>query len=190
MTLPEIEFELSAAQYKLMGFPGLQQGESLSLVLDGGILLPDSGAEHWYAVQAEPLEKRFVRIGPATYAFAGQIVEADIEYGREQLAYLSIDCGAAHLRVTCAPGGDGQMPYGTWETRHICGLAYVQGIVEDSYENPVGRNLNVIIWHFQRLVLAPGDAVFGEWHETSELPPHPLGVDRVFVTARIHKEGV
>jgi len=190
MTLPEIEFEFSAAQYELMGFPGLQQGESLSLALDGGILLPDSGAERWYTVQAEPLEKRFVRIGPATYAFAGQIVEAEIEYGHDQLAWLSVDCGPVHLRVTCAPEDDGQLPYGTWETRFISGLAYVQGIVEDSYENPVGRNTNVIVWHFRRLPLTPGDSIFGEWHESDELPPHPLGVDRVFVTARVHKEGV
>ena len=190
MPLSEIEFELSASQYELMGFPGLQQGESLSLVLDGGILLPESGAEHWYAVQPEKLEKRFVRVGPATYAFAGQIVEAEIEYGREQLAFLSIDCGPVHLRVTCAPGEDGQLPYGTWETRYISGLAYVQGIVEDSYENPVGRNLNVILWNFQRLVLTPGDAVFGEWHESGDLPPAPIGMDRIFVTARVHREGI
>ena len=190
MPLSEIEFELSAAQYELMGFPGLQQGESLSLVLDGGILLPDSAAVYWYTAQPEPLEKRFVHVGSATYAFAGQIVEADIEYGKEQLAYLSIDCGPVHLRVTCAPGEDGHLPYGTWETRYISGLAYVQGIVEDSYENPVGRNTNVIVWHFRRLVLTPGDAVFGEWHASDELPPHPLGVDRVLVTARVHKEGV
>ncbi|MBI3958052.1 MAG: hypothetical protein HY328_04505, partial [Chloroflexi bacterium] len=78
MPLPELEFELSAFQYELMNFPGLQQGESLSLVLEGGILLPDSGAERWYAVQPEPLEKRFVHVGPAIYAFAGQIVEAEI----------------------------------------------------------------------------------------------------------------
>lgn len=190
MPLSEIEFEFSASQYEMMGFPGLQQGESLSLVLDGGILLPDSSAQHWYAVQAAPLEKRFVRVGPATYAFAGRIAEADIEYGHDQLAYLSIDCGPVHLRATCAPGEDGQLPYGTWETRYISGLAYVQGIVEDSYENPVGRNINVIVWHFRRLTLAPGDAVFGEWHESDELPPHPLGVDRVLVTARVHREGV
>jgi len=190
MTLPEIEFELSAFQYELMNFSGLQQGESLSLTLDGGILLPDSGAERWYSVRAEALEKRFLHVGPATYAFAGPIVEAEIEYGREQLAYLSIDCGPVHLRITAAPGEDGQLPYGTWETRFISGLASVQGIVEESYENPVGRNTNVILWRFRRLILTPGDAVFGAWHESDELPPHPLGVDRVFVTARVHREGV
>ena len=31
MSLAEIEFELSAHQYELMGYPGLQQGESLSV---------------------------------------------------------------------------------------------------------------------------------------------------------------
>ena len=87
-------------------------------------------------------------------------------------------------------GDDGQLPYGTWETRYISGLAYMQGIVEDSYENPVGRNTNVIVWHFRRLILTPGDAVYGEWYASDELPPHPLGVDRVLVTARVHKEGV
>ena len=190
MPLAEIEFALSASQYELMNCPGLQQGESLSLLLDGGILLPDSEAERWYTVRAEPVEQRFLRVGPATYAFAGRIVEAEIEYGREQLAYLSIDCGPVHLRVTAAPGEDGQLPYGTWETRYISGLAYIQGIVEDSYEIPIGQNTNVILWQFRRLILRPGDAVFGAWHESDELLPHPLGVDRVFVTARVHKVGV
>ena len=139
---------------------------------------------------AEKLEKRFVRVGPAIYAFAGQIVEAEIEYGQEQVAWLSVDCGPVALRITCAPGEDGQLPYGTWETRSISGLASVQGIVEESYDLPVGRNTDVIIWNFRRLVLTPGDAVFGEWHESADLPPAPIGVDKVFVTARVHREGV
>ena len=78
MALAEIEFELSAHQYELMGYPGLKQGASLSLVLDAGVLLPDTAADSWFAVQTEPVPPQFCMIGPAHYAFAGQIVEADL----------------------------------------------------------------------------------------------------------------
>ena len=53
--LPQIEFELSAEQFALMGFPRLQQGLPLSAVLDGGVLLPEPGPDPWYTVQKEPL---------------------------------------------------------------------------------------------------------------------------------------
>lgn len=187
MPLPEIEFELPASQYALMGYPGLTQGQVLSVSLDGGVLLPDPGAERWYAVQPDPLEKRFVRVSPGVYAFAGQIIEADIEYGREQLAYLAADCGQVVLRVACAPKEDGQLPYGTWETRYIAGLAAVQGIVEDSYEAPVGRTLDVTVWSVRRLCLRPGDVTFAEWQETLDLQPAPYVHDRVYILARLHR---
>lgn len=190
MSLPEIEFELSAEQYGLLGYGGLQQGQSLTLTLDGGILLPDPAASFWFAVQPDPLPKVFRAIGPAIYAFSGQIDEADIEYGREQLAYLSVDCGDLFLRVTCAPGDDGQLPYGTWETRHIAGVAAVQGLLEENFEIGVGRNQDVTLWHFRRLILRPGDANFGGWHESVELPPAPFQYDRVYVTARLHRRTI
>ncbi|RME52671.1 MAG: hypothetical protein D6790_18445 [Caldilineae bacterium] len=187
MALPEIEFELPASQYERMNYPGLTQGRVLSVTLDGGLLLPDPEAERWYAVQQPPLEKRFVRVGPGVYAFAGQITEADIEYGREQLAFLAVDCGEVILRVTCGPQEDGQLPYGTWETRYIAGLANVQGIVEDSFQAPVGRTLDVTVWSFRRLCLTPGDVAFGAWQESVELPPAPYVHDRVYVVARVHR---
>ncbi|MEZ4677571.1 MAG: hypothetical protein R2932_25480 [Caldilineaceae bacterium] len=37
MALTEIEFELSAAQYQLMGYPGLSQGETLTIELESGV---------------------------------------------------------------------------------------------------------------------------------------------------------
>ena len=187
MALPEIEFELSAAQYALMGYPGLQQGQPISLMLDGGILLPDPGASFWFAVQQEQLAKTFQKIGPAVYAFAGQIEEAEIEYGQEQLAYLAVDCGDLVLRVTCAPGEDGMLPYGTWETRYIAGMAAVQGLPEESFELSIGRNVDVTLWNFRRLVLRPGDPNFGQWHESFSLPATPYQYDRVYVTARLHR---
>jgi hypothetical protein len=190
MTLPEIEFELSAEQYELMGYPGLQQGQALTLTLDGGVLLPDPGASFWFAVQKEPLPRQFQKIGPGLYAFAGQIDEADIVYGQEQLAHLSINCGALFLRATCAPGEDGMLPYGTWETRHIAGVASVQGLVEENFEVGVGRNVNVTLWNFRRLILRPGDASFGQWHESVELPASPYKYDRIYVTARLHRNFV
>ena len=36
LPLPEIEFELTAYQYEMMGFPGLKQGEPVSVVLEAG----------------------------------------------------------------------------------------------------------------------------------------------------------
>jgi hypothetical protein len=190
MTLPEIEFELSAEQFALLDYQPLQQGQAFSLTLDGGILLPDPGAAFWFDVQPEPLPKRFHKIGPALYAFSGRIDDAEIEYGREQLAYLSVDCGILFLRVTCAPGEDGQLPYGTWETRYIAGVASVQGLFEENFEIGVGRNVNVTLWHFRRLVLRPGDPNFGQWHESVELPSTPFRHDRIYITARLHRQGI
>lgn len=189
MALSEIEFELSAEQYALMNYAGLQQGQPLSLTLDGGILLPDLAASFWFAVQKDPLAKSFVRFGPALYAFAGQIIEAEIEYGSEQLAHLAVDCGP-FLRLTCAPGADGMLPYGTWETRYIVGVASVQGFVEENFDIGVGRNVDVTLWHFRRLVLNPGDPAFGQWYESVEIPPVPFQHDRLYVTARLHRQGI
>lgn len=187
MTLPEIEFELPAEQYRTMGYPGLQQGQPISLTLDGGVLLPDMAAPFWFVVQPEKLPKTFRRIGSALYAFGGQIEEAEIEYGAEQLAHLSVNCGEIFLRVTCAPGPDGMLPDGTWETRYITGVAPVQGLIDEQFEIGIGRNINLTLWNFQRLVLRPGDPKFGEWYETPELPPAPFQFDRIYIKARLHR---
>jgi len=191
MALPEIEFELSAYQYELMGFPGIRQGEPLSVVLDAGVLLPDVSAESWFVVQKEVLPTQFVRVCPALYAFAGQIVEAELVMeDDEQTAVLLVDCGIVRLRVTCAPQADGRLPYGTWETRHLSGIGRVQGIVEDEFKTGIGHPTNVTVWRLQRLILRPGDPLFGQWHESVELLPLPLHYDRVIVTARIHRERI
>jgi hypothetical protein len=190
MTLQEIEFELSAEQYEVMGYPGLRQGQALTLTLDGGVLLPDPGAAFWYTVQKDPLPQQFQKIGPALYAFAGQIDEADIQYGQEQFAHLSINCGNVFLRATCAPGADGMLPYGTWETRYIFGISPLQGLIEESFDISVGRNVNVTLWNFRRLILRPADSDFGRWHESVQIPPSPFQYDRIYVTARLHRNVV
>ncbi len=188
--LPQIEFELSAEQFSLMGFPRLQQGLPLTAVLDGGVLLPEPGPEPWYAVQKEPLAGRFTQIGPALYAFAGQIVEADIEYGSAQMAVVAVDCGIVTLRVACAPNDDGVLPEGTWETRYAAGFAPVQAIVEESFTSPVGRTVDLSMWGFRRLLLSPNDSAFGTWHPSSEIPPAPFTHDRLLIQARVHRQGI
>lgn len=191
MALPEIEFELTAHQYELMGYPGIKQGEPLSVVFDAGVLLPDVSAESWFAVQQEPLSAQFVNVGPALYAFAGQIVEAELVMeDDEQTAVLLVDCGVVRLRATCAPQSDGRLPYGTWETRYLSGIGRVQGIVEDEFTTGIGHSTSVTAWHFRRLILRPGDPLFGKWHEGVELLPLPLYYDRVIVAARVHRERV
>jgi hypothetical protein len=189
MPLVEVEFELSAQQFELMGYPGLHQGESLPLILDAGVLLPDPAAESWFFVQPEPLAPQFVLVGPATYAFAGQIVEADLfkSEGAETGVVL-VQCGDVALRVTCAPQEDGVLPWGTWETRYLVGIGHVQGIVEDAFQSPVGNPQGVTIWRFRRLILRPGDPLFGQWHESVELLPSPFQYDRIIVTARVHRD--
>ena len=81
-----------------------------------------------------------------------------------------------------------RLPWGTWETRYLTGFGRVQGIVEEDFRTAsIGRPFGVTIWRFRRLVLTPGDAMFGQWHETVELLPLPYRYDRVYVTARIHR---
>jgi hypothetical protein len=189
MPLTEVEFELSANQYELMGYPGLRQGESLPVILDAGVLLPDAAAESWFAVQQEPLAPRFVLVGPATYAFAGQIVEADLfkSEGAETGVVL-VQCGDVAVRVTCAPQEDGVLPWGTWETRYLTGIGHLQGVVEEDFQAAVGRPQGVTIWQFRRLILRPGDPLFGQWYESVELLPAPFAYDRILVTARVHRD--
>ena len=172
-----------------MGFPRLQQGLPLSAVLDGGVLLPEPGPEPWYAVQKEPLPSRLRQIGPALYAFSGQIVEADIEYGPAQMAVVVVDCGIVALRAACAPNSEGVLPEGTWETRYMAGFAPLQAIVEESFTSPVGRTVNVSMWEFRRLLLSPADSAFGTWHTSSEIPPTPFTCDRLLIQARVHRQG-
>jgi hypothetical protein len=191
MALPEIEFELSSQQYEQMGYPGLRQGQPLWPVLDAGILLPDPGADSWFAVQQEPLPARLIQIGPALYAFAGQIIAADLrKEDDEETGILAVDAGVAPLRVTCAPAADGRLPFGTWETRYLTGVGRLQGIVEEGFTSAVGQTVGVTVWRFRRLILAPGDSLFGQWHETTDLLPQPFGYDRIYVTARVHRQGM
>jgi hypothetical protein len=58
--------------------------------------------------------------------------------------------------------------------------------VEEDFSIGVGERIGVTIWSFNRLILGPGDPAFGQWHESTELPPSPFIYDRVVVTARIH----
>jgi hypothetical protein len=187
--LTEIEFELPAEQIELMGFPRLTQGQPLTVIFDAGILLPDPGANYWFAVQKEALPHRFVRVGRALYAFTGQIEDADIvkEEGIESATVL-VNTGDVTFRATCAPGEDGRLPFGTWETRTITGLAHLQGIVEDDFATSIGRPTGVTIWQFRRLLLTPGDVRFGEWYLSAELPDSPYRFDRVLIEARLHRD--
>ncbi len=73
MALTEIEFELPALQYERMNYPNLKPGEALTVILDAGVLLPEPAAPSWFAVQQAPLPMCLKRVGPALYAFSGQI---------------------------------------------------------------------------------------------------------------------
>lgn len=191
MPLDEIEFELSAEQYAQMGYPGLRQGQPLSLLLDGGLLLPEAGALTWYTVQQEPLTPRFVRTGPAQYAFCGKIRAAELsKVDGVQRGVLLVDCGIAPVRVTTLAQADGTLPWGTWETRFICGHLLLEGLVEDAFAEGVGEAVGATIWSFRRLMLTPGDQSFGAYYESDALLPQPFVYDRLFVTARLHRDRV
>lgn len=194
--MSEIVFELSALQYELMGFPGLQQGQSLDVVLDAGLLFPESDAASWYHVRSEPLPPRLTQVALGRYAFAGQIKEAEInkvegdDGVEENEAILLVDCGSASLRVICAAQEDGLLPWGTWETRFLTGYAALQGIVEEDFSTSIGRSIGVTIWHIHRLVLTPGDPLFGQCFESDSLVAAPLGFDRVWIAARLHRRSL
>jgi hypothetical protein len=191
MPLREIEFELSSAQFQQMGYPRMEQGQPLTLILDGGILLPDPGADDWFAVQEAPLPGHFIQVGRARYAFTGRILEADIfKEAGEETALLLVDCDGVALRITCAPQAEGMLPFGTWETRTISGLLRLQGVVEDDFTSAIGKPVGVTLWGFRRLSLGPGDPFFGQWHESDELLSTPFHYDRVLINARLHREGI
>ena len=61
MPLTEIEFELSPQQFKMMGYPQLRQGQSLDLQLQTDELLPEPGADAWYAVRPERLSSQLIQ---------------------------------------------------------------------------------------------------------------------------------
>jgi hypothetical protein len=188
MALIEIEFELSPQQFGLMGYPHMLQGQPLDVQLQTNELLPVPGTDAWYFVRPEPLSPQLIALGDGLYAFAGKIEQADIvqEEGLETAA-LVVQCGAAPLRVMCAPQADGTLPYGTWETRYVAGIGRLYGVVEEDFALGVGERIGVTIWSFRRLILIPGDSAFGQWHESSDLPPSPYRYDRVLVKARIHR---
>ena len=195
MSLTEIEFELSATQYELLDFAGLKQGQPLSLVLDAGVLLPDPAAEAWFAVQKEPLTSALVSVAPATYAFAGQIQEAElfkdeIDGVVEESAVLIVDCAGVPLRVTCAAADDGRLPFGTWETRYLTGVSRIQGIFEEDYSIPLGRSVGATVWGVRRLLLNPGDPFFGQWHKSDDLANTPFTHDTVLITAHLHRNRI
>lgn len=189
--MSEIVFELSASQYELMGYPVLRQGHSLDLILDAGLLFPEVDAPNWYQVRPEPVVPCLSHVARGRYAFAGQIQEAELEkVDGEEEAILLVDCGDVPVRVACSAQADGALPWGTWETRYLTGFAPLQGIVEDDFRIPIGQSVGIIIWNFHRLILKPGDPLFGQWFESDELLPSPIGFDRIFVTARLHRQVV
>lgn len=191
MPLIEIEFVLTSSQFALMDHPGLTQGRSITLTIDGGVLLPDPAAESWFTVQKDPLAAQFVRIAPATYAFTGQIIEAKLfKDDGEETAVLLVQCGDVPLRVICAPNEDGRLPFGTWETRYISGLCRVQGILDDDFATGIGQTIDATVWGVNRLVLTPGDPKYGEWHETTELATSPYIYDLVVISARLHRNSI
>jgi hypothetical protein len=185
--MTEIEFELPAEQFELMNYPNLQQGQALTLQLQTTVLAP-GGDVAWYHVQKASVAPQFVRVGCGQFAFSGQVVQAQIQKSDDyESAALMVQCGEIPLRVFCAPGMDGRLPFGTWETRTLTGVSPLVGIVEDDFSVGVGKQVSVTIWSFRRLVLRPGDAQFGRWHETDELLPTPYEFDRVLITARVHR---
>jgi hypothetical protein len=189
MTLREIEFELSPYQYELMGYPGLQQGQPLNVILDAGVLLPNPATNSWYAVQPERLDSRLVRTGPATYALSGQIQLAEIARDEgEELAMLQVDAEGLPVRMVCAAQEDGTLPFGTWETRYLTAHATLSGLLEDDYSMGIGAHVGVTIWHINRLSLTPGDPNFGQWRESDRLLPMPYTFDRVLITGRVHRQ--
>jgi hypothetical protein len=186
--LSEVEFELSAEQFALMGYPRLTQGQPLSVILDAGVLLPDPAAHAWFVVQKEPLAPAFAQVGRARYAFTGQIEEAEIIKESElETATLLIRAGEVLFRAICAPDDEGRLPFGTWETRTITGVAPMHGIVEDDFSSAIGSPVGVTIWSFRRLILAPGDPHFGVWHASDELPDSPFRYDQIVVEGRLHR---
>ena len=188
MALAEIEFELSAQQFEAMNYPRLQQGQPLDVQLETSVLLPEPNGEGWFAVQQEPLAAQLLHVGHGSYALAGQIDQAELvkEEGMSA-ATLVVQCGNAPVRVLCAPQPDGMLPYGTWETRYLAATSRLYGIVEEDFSIPIGERIGVTLWGFRRLSLTPGDVSFGQWHESTELPPTPFLYDRVLVVARIHR---
>lgn len=191
MALTEVEFELPAGQFELLGYPHMLQGQPLMLQLETGVLLPDTAVDGWYAVTKDPLPERFIRVGRAQYAFAGRIEAADLrkEEGVET-ATLIVRCGEVSLRVYCAPQADGRLPFGTWETRYLAGYTRVYGVVDEDFSGAPGQQTGATIWSFRRLILTPGDPLFGEWRETPDLLPTPYSYDRICVTARLHREAI
>lgn len=188
MALTEIQFDLSPQQFAMMEYPHLRQGQSLDVQLQTGELLPEPGSEGWYAVRPELLSPQLHVVGRSLCAFAGQIALADIVKDEDfETAALVVQCGVAPIRVMCAPQEDGTLPYGTWETRYVSGIGRLYGLAEEDFSVGVGERIGVTIWTFHRLVLTPGDAAFGQWHESTELLPTPYQYDRVVVTARIHR---
>jgi hypothetical protein len=188
MALTEIEFDLTAEQHKLMGYPKLQQGQSLTLQLETIVLLAEPGSEGWYTVQKEPLPPQWVRVERGAYAFTGQIEQAEHTKGDElESAIVLVRCGEIPVRAQCAPGGEGRLPFGVWETRYLTGVSRLYGLVEEDFSTAVGEQISVIIWGVHRLVLTPGDPNFGRWHESDELQPAPFVHDRIVITARVHR---
>lgn len=184
----DIEFELPAFQHELMGYAGLKQGEPVTVTLESDVLLADPAASGWFAVQKEPLPTRFIRVAPATYAFTGQIMAAELEKSDgAETAVLLVQCGDIAVRVICAPDEEGRLPFGVWETRYLTGVSRLHGILEDDFQTAIGKPMDVTIWQFRRLVLTPGDAVFGQWYETDTLPPTPYHYDRIIIESRLHR---
>ncbi len=142
MPLTEIEFELPAEQFALMGYPNLQQGHVLTLQLETVVPRP-TGTTPGTMCRRRSWTPNLCVSGRAQYAFAGQITDADVQKSDDyESAAVIVQCGEIPVRVLCAPGPDYRLPYGTWETRYLTGYSRIAGIVEDDF-GVVGKQVTV-----------------------------------------------
>ena len=98
---------------------------------------------------------------PSPGRFAGRVGRRRGRTDRRAAGRLRRRQDPRHLRTQA----DGRLPYGTWENV-ISAVSGAQGIFEEEFRTSIGHPTNLTLWNFQRLVLAPGDIHFGQWHET------------------------
>ena len=128
-----------------MDYPHLRQGQSLDVQIETGVLLPDAGSEGWYAVQKEPLEPQLHQVARASYAFAGQIDQAELSKDEDGMASATLHGALWRRAAAGAVCAGGRWTTARWHMGDALsgGLGRLHGLVEENFSTAVGTRIGV-----------------------------------------------
>ena len=184
---------LPAETFAALGYRGVHLGQPLSIYLYSDLLLAQAydDTAGWYERLPVPLDPApaLVPVAHDLYAFRGEVQQTELVDTADGFLYcIIIDCGLPLTLLTTdlqAQPGQGDLGQhvpdpGAW----LSGCCHLAIASEDEDDLPLTAVLTAAVIGIDRLILRPGPG-FGTFRPESQLPPTPIGPDRIYLTLAI-----